>query len=86
MKNTANTMTQRMIGALHLVVSAGSANIEASPRHGYSNGVANRTAWALEKRGLVSRVYTGRRHEHQIVPTAKGRETADALLGPDGGV
>lgn len=84
MSKRSDTLTPRMREALKLLVGAGSLNITVRGDVRWDE-IPNRTAWALERRGLAKRVYTGARHQHELQPTFKGCVEAEnlAALDPD---
>lgn len=75
-------LTAQMAGALHFLVSAGSLQVRRSNRFVFGE-VSGRTAYALERRGLAERRYTGPAEPRTIYATQRGREVADTLLDLD---
>ena len=79
-------LTASMERALQLAANEhGEVTSARSADSRYGNEIAVRTAWALEKRGLIERRWTGadRFGSACYVITARGRELAATLLGPD---
>lgn len=83
---TVKPLTASMERALRLAANEhGEITAVRSADWRYGNEIATRTAWALEKRGLIERRWTGtdRFGSACYVITARGRNLAATLLGPD---
>jgi hypothetical protein len=70
-----------MAGALQWITSRGEMRV-GRYNDFMSDTVSARTAWALERRGLVERRWTGARDGYVYV-TRRGAELADTLIGED---
>lgn len=72
-------LTAQMEAALQWTAARGEMTVRRENRFVYDE-IAARTAWALERRGLVGRRWTGA-EDGVVYITRRGQELADRLLG-----
>jgi hypothetical protein len=76
-------LTTRMEQALRLLASTSAgAKVRTHPQPFLADEIQTRTAWALERRGLCQRFYTGQMADRMCI-TDEGAVVA-RLLDPDG--
>lgn len=78
MTNMEKKLTNQMRGALQWIASRGEMRVGRENAFIHDE-LSARTAWALERRGLVERRWTGAKDGYVYI-TARGRELADELL------
>jgi hypothetical protein len=81
------SLTPRMRDALFIAAEVGTILGTRTGDLRYGNQCAVRTAWALEKRGLLERMWTGNPGDKYGAPyriTARGAALADALVAEKG--
>lgn len=71
-------LTNQMLGALQWIASRGEMRV-ARENAFIMDELSSRTAWALERRGLVERRWTGAKDGYVYITDA-GRQLADELL------
>ncbi len=84
-RHTDMKLTSAMKQALRIAAAANGEIVAVrSPDWRYANVTAVRTAWALERRGLIARQWTGQRDTFGsacYALTRRGSEVADSIEG-----